>query len=42
MIPDANEDVIVEDVQVAIEEQSDVACRLVDGSNDKDSHRLCR
>ena len=42
VIPDVDEDEIIEDVQVATEGQSDAACRLVDGSNGKDSRRLCR
>ena len=42
MIPDAEEDVIVEDMQVANEGQSDATCRLVDGSSGKDIHRLCK
>ena len=42
MILDADEDVIVEDMQVATEGQSDVACILVNGSSGKNSRRLCR
>lgn len=42
MIPDGDEDVIIEDVQVAIEGQSDAACKLIDGNSGKDNRRLCR
>ena len=42
MILDVDEDVIVEDMQVETEGQTDATCKLINGRNGKDGRQLCR